>query len=350
MKSILLTAATLLTCHFAGADTIILKTGESMEGSIVREDAENYYIQVSVTESIKEEKVVSKADVTRVEKESAEEKAFAKIAELTPAPDLMEAAAYTARIERIEAFLGSYPAGSLEKKAQEMIAELKGEMEIIAAGGAKMEGLMIRPEEYKANAYALDELIAAQRISDDIGRRDFLSSLRRFEDYEARFSQASGRQQVVDQIKQVLAAFGASLKDSLGSFDQRMEMRDTGLERMSQEDRGQTKKALEERYAQLDAKFKEEKAAREKWVTPDINHKETLSEALKQVEATIKKLDSSKESEPEKPLEEVYRDSWAALRTGNEEAKKAVIAGARQAKLPDIYLEKLMEHAGIAAN
>ncbi|MGJ8644742.1 MAG: PTPDL family protein [Luteolibacter sp.] len=350
MKSTLLTVAALLLCQAAGADTITLKSGESMEGSILREDAENYYIQVNVTESIKEEKVVAKADVKSVEKVSEEEKAFAKISELTPAPDLLEEEGYTARIERIEAFLEAYPSGSKKKSAEDMIAELKGELEVIAAGGAKMEGLMISPEEYEANAYALDEQIAAQRISDAIGRRDFLSSLRRFEDYETCFSQAAGRPIVVNQINQVLAAFGASLRESLATFDQRMERRETGLERMSQEDRTQTKKALDERYAQLNAKFEEEKAAKEKWITPDINHKQSLTEALRQVDATMKKLDSAKVIATEKPLEDVYRDTWTALGDADEEAAQTAIMEARRAKLPDIYLEKLTERAGIAPN
>lgn len=350
MKSTLLTVAALLLCQAAGADTIILKSGESMEGSILREDAENYFIQVNVTESIKEEKVVPKADVSRIKKVSEDEKAFARISGLTPAPDLLEEAGYTARIERIEAFLEAYPSGSNKKSAEDMLAELKAELEVISAGGAKMEGVMIPAEEYAANAYALDEQIAAQRISDAIGRRAFLNSLRRFEDYEARFSQAAGRSKVVEQINQVLAAFGASLRESLDTFDKRMEMRETGLERMSQEDRAQTEKALEDRYAQLDAKFEKEKAAKEKWITPDINHKESLTEALRQVDATVKALDSGKVVAPEKPLEEVYRDTWTTLGSADEEAKKTALEAARRAKLPDIYLEKLTERAGIAPN
>lgn len=348
MKPNLLTAAVLLICQATEADTIMLNNGESLEGSIVREDADNYYIQVNVTRSIKEEKVVAKTDVKRIDKESEEEKAFKEISGITPTPDLLEEEGYTARIQKIEEFLEAHPSGSMKSKAEQMTAELKAELEIISAGGVKMQGLMVQPEEYDANAYALDEQIFAQRIKNDIERRDFLGSLRRFEDYEARFSQAAGRAEVVDQIKQVLAAFGASLKNSLAAFDQRMQTQDAGLERMSQSDRNQTKKALEDRFAELDAKFEEEKAGDEKWITPDINHKESLIEALKQVESTMKKLESSKASMVDKPLEDVYRESWKMLGSADEEAKKAAMDKARGAKLPDIYLEKLSERAGIA--
>ena len=322
-----------------------------MEGSILREDAANYYIQVHVTATIKEEKVVAKADVKSVEKESPEDKDFVEISKLIPAPDLLEAEGYAARIASAEKFLEKYPAGSQKKAVEDIIVELKSEMETVSAGGAKMGGLMIKPEEYAANAYAFDEQIAAQRITDAIGRRDFLTSLRRFEDYDADFSQAAGRAEVVDQIKQVLAAFGASLEESLSSFEMRMERRDVGLMRMSGEDRAQTKSALDERHAETEAKFQAEKNSKEVWVTPDVNHKESLTESMRQVNATKRRLESSKTmNAPEKSLEDVYRDTWTALGSGDETEKKTILDGARRAKLPEIYLEKLTERAGIAPN
>lgn len=350
MKPIILTAAALLICQAAGADTIVLKSGKSIEGSIVREDAENYYIDVNVTKSIKEEKPVAKADVLSIEKDSEDTKAFAAISGLTPTPDLLEEDAYAARIAKIEEFIVAYPDSSFKKPAEKMVEELKGEMEIIAAGGAKIEGLMILPDDYAANAYAFDEEVAAKHIHDAVSRRDFLSALRLFEDYEASFSQAAGRAVVVDKIKQVLAAYGASLSQNLDSFDKRMEMRATGLERMSPEDRAQTQKALDEQHAALEAKFAEEKAAKEMWITPDANLKESLTEALRQVDAQSKKLESGKATPAtEKPFEELYREIWSALGSGDADAKKNTLDVARKAKLPDIYLEKLTERAGIPA-
>lgn len=351
MKSILSAAAVLLICYAANGDTILLKSGESVEGLILREDAENYYIKVKVTKSIKEEKIIAKADVQSIEKETEDSKAFAGIVGLVPTPDLLEIEEYTARIETVTAFIGAYSDSPLMAEAEKILAELQNEFEAVSAGGAKMEGLMINEENYAANAYAFDEVISATRIHADIARRDFLGALRRFEDYEANFSLAAGRGEVVEKIKQVLVVHGGSIQQSLNSFDKRMEMRATGLERMNPEDRSKSKKALETLQAAIRAKFEKEKAANETWITPDTNLKESLIDALRQVESQMSKLESEKTTPAlEKPLEEVYRETWASVISGDAASKKALLSEARNARLPEIYLEKLAERAGIALN
>ncbi|MEP2775136.1 MAG: PTPDL family protein [Luteolibacter sp.] len=351
MKSIILTAAALLICQASQADIIFLKSGESIEGTILSEDAEKYIIQVNVTKSIKDEKTVAKADVKRVDRETADAKEFGSISRLVPAPDLLTVEEYAARIAKFAEFIETYPNSPLKKQAEVRIEELKAEMEVIEAGGAKMGGLIISPEEYAANAYSLDNQIAAKRINDAVGRRDFLSALRLFSEYEKDYSECVGRPEVVEKMQQVLAVYGASLQENLDSYDKRMEMRATGLERMSAEDRAQTQKALEEQQAKIDERFDAEKASQEKWITPDSNHKESLSEAMRQVESEMTRLESSKAiPAPETPPGQVYRETWIAVGSGDDESKKAALDVASRAKLPAIYLEKLTQRAGIAAD
>lgn len=351
LSSLFIAAAALVVCHTAHADRVILNSGDSIEGTIIREDDAHYYVQVQVTKSIKEEKIVPKADVKSIERESGDAKAFEPLSGLVPAPDLLEVEEYATRIATIEEFIKAHPESSLKEEAEKMVEELRGEMEIVSAGGVKMGGLVISSQDYAANAYALDEAIAAKRIESDVARRDFLGALRGFEKYQTSFSQAAGRAEVVEKIKQVLAIYGTSLRRNLESFDVRMEKSMMGLEQMAPEDRSQTQKALESQKAQIEKKYSEEKASRIKWITPDTNLKQSLTDALRAVESEAKKLESGRAAPaPEKPFEELYREAWRALDEGDDEAKAKIIDDARRARLPDAYLEKLTERAGITTN
>ena len=50
----------------AFADTFVLKDGTTIEGTVIRQDDDaNYVIEVQVTSTIKDERVIPKADVVR---------------------------------------------------------------------------------------------------------------------------------------------------------------------------------------------------------------------------------------------------------------------------------------------
>jgi hypothetical protein len=231
-----------------------------------------------------------------------------------------------------------------------MISVLEEELAIVSEGGIKLGEEMISPENYMANAYEYDSAISAQAIKDAAKRRDFLDALRKFTKYEITFADSADRAAVASLITQVLEVYGTNVKESLDSLTVRQEKRDEGLITMSPEDRSQTKRALEDQNTRLEAKFRAEMDAKESWITPDVFHRASLEEAAKQVENETRRLEIPNTNTPlEISVAEAYRKAWSKLAGGTDEEKKVVLSEARSNKVPEAYLEKLSERAGIAA-
>ena len=342
-------AALICSTQLLPADTIVLKNGDTIEGRILRETDKEYVLEVNVTETIRDEKSIPKEDVESIEKVGDDVKAFKKIEELTPTPELLEPEGYKARIETVEAFIEAYPQSTKTAEATEMLETLKAELEIVGNGGIKFGGEVITPDTYGANAYEYDAAIAKKRIKDDVGRRDLIGALRSFTKYEENFSNASDRDEVVTLIKQVLSAYQTSIDESLASFDSRMEKRTTGLSRMSPEDRAQTQRALAEQDERVKARYDAEKQSPNEWVTPDAFLKESLDEARRQADTLKSRLETafSTGTTIETPVEETYRMTWEQVTEGTEQEKNALVEQARSKGVPEQYLMKLRERAGI---
>ncbi|MFD2257121.1 PTPDL family protein [Luteolibacter algae] len=343
--------ATFLSCsQILFADTIVLKNGDRLEGRVLRDEGDNYVVEVNVTATIKDEKIIPKSEVKFVSKDKADEKAFEKLADYVPTPDFLNVEGYQQRIRDLEGFVSEYPKSGNVYEAKKMLTKLKEELAVVENGGIKFGDKLISGDEYAENAYEFDARIAERNIEETIARRDFLSALRLFSEYDSVFNDAENRDELVAKIQQVLKAYGASLDANLASLDSRLEKRKTGLDRMSGEDRANTQRALDDQMAKIQARYEKEKANRGSWVTPDAFHKESLTEARRQVETETRRLSSAKnQKELEKPVAEAYREVWGQLESGTEEEKKAALSAAKSYKIPAPYLEKLQERANLPA-
>ena len=344
-------AAWLCCIQISPADTIVLKNGEKIEGHVLREEDGNYIVEVKVSETIRDEKTVAKSDVKYIDKEADDLKAFREIEGFVPTPELLGAAGYEDRIEKIQAFITGYPNSTQVSKAKEMENDLTGELAVVRAGGIKFGEEMVSPGDYMANAYEYDAVIAEKRIREDVGRRDLIGALRNFTKYDQTFAGTAGRGEIVTLVKQVLAAYRASIDESLASLESRIEKRKSGLASMSPEDRAQTERALAEQDERIAARFAKEKAAAQPWVTPDSYNRESLDEARRQVDGETTRLETNSipVTTPETPVAETYRAAWGKLSGGTEEEKKAVIEDARTKGVPEPYIAKLRERGGIVA-
>lgn len=339
-----LTVCCLLFLIRAEADTVLLNNGQKHEGKIVYEDDNYCLLEVQVTEGIKDEKKFLKSEIKTITKASLDLEDFTKLKDLVPAPDLLGVADYEARIKRLDDFIKQYPRSEKLQEVRKMSEVLKAELESVRAGGIKFSGTMVTRDAYLANAYAYDQAIAVQKINRDINNRNLLGALRQFSDYETKFSDGNSRDELIPKIKQVLLAYRTNLNVSLEGYDARIKAREVGLARMTPEDRDITKRALEEQATSLNDRFTREKASKGVWITPDENLKESLVEALRQVENELKRLDAPpKKSTMLKKPEDAYREAWDLLSRASVEEQKKILETLKRERMPEYYLTMLQE-------
>lgn len=332
----------------AEADTFVLKDGSRIEGSIIREDATSYAIEVRVSKSIKDERIVAKDDIVKVEAEKKDLTAFESISHYMPVPDALTADEYSARIAAVEMFLKDYPDSSKASQARAILSILKNEANEILAGGIKANGKISTAAEYRANMLDIDAGIREAQIRALLNEGHNVDALRAFSGFDRDFSNTKARAALLPAIIQTINAYLAETERSLAGYDARIKEREVGLHRMQPDDRRKTQEALVEEAAELEEKLKAEKNAKVGWVTPHPSCKLSLEETM-----TFGKQEITRLTAPAKPQAvdagAAFRDALRKIQNSTDAAvKTAALAEAKAAMVSGKYLSVL--EAAAASN
>lgn len=326
------------------ADTFFLKDGTQLIGKVTSRDSTHYVIEVQVTKSIKDERKVARADVLRIEEEKADLKAFEEIAKLMPIPDMLTAADYAARIKLVEKFLADHRGTPKSNEAKALLADLKSEANEILAGGIKMNGKIIPPTEYRANAYEIDARVKAAAIRSMAKAGLTLQALRAFAEFDREFQNTEPRRELIPFITQTIQSYLAEVGEMANTLDARTKERTAGLESMSGSDRQGTQRAIQEETAALEARFKSEKAASVAWVTVSPFCKPALDDTLSFGKQEISRINTDQNQAPD--AGKIFRDTLALIGgTGQSSAITSAISAAESSKMPQRYLDILKNAA-----
>ncbi len=330
------------------ADTLLMKDGTELIGNIIKQDSTSYVVEIQFAKGIKDERVIAKADVVSIVKEKPDVAAFAAIAELFPLPDALTAAQYDQRIHAVEKFLTEHRGSSKSKVAKEMLVMLKSEANEILAGAVKLDGKIIPPVEYHANAYDIDARIGAASIRRLIDDARYLEALRDFLKFERDFRNTAAYDGLVPMIKQVIGIYIAGINQSLSTFDERVKDRQVGLEQMPLADRNQTINAIEQETMALENRFQAQKAAKIGWVSPHPFHKLSLVETLAYGKRELARLETAKKTAVGDGGK-AYRDALLLIQEGgNKAAVTTAISAAKSAGVSLRYIDKLQDAAKAA--
>lgn len=329
----------------ACAEKFVMKDGTVFEGTILREDAASYFVEVQVTKSIKDERTLSKAEVVRVEREQPDLKAFAEIAGLYPVPDEAGAAEYDRRIKAVERFVKFHRASTKAGEARTMLDKLKSEANEVLAGGIRLGGRVVPAAEYRGNAYEFDARVKEAVIRDFAKQGDYLAALRAYSEFSADFRNTTVHAGLQPFVVRLMTEYLAEIQEQVAGYDARVKERQVGLERMDPSGRAATQAAIAEETAAMEVRMKKEKDARVGWVTTDPMFKPSLDETLTFGRQELTRLKSA--GPPAADAGKLYRDALALARgNGDKTAVAAAISAAKAALVPQRYIEKLEAAAG----
>lgn len=326
----------------SSADTFNLKDGTSLEGAILSDAGDAYVVEVQVTKSIKDERKILKSDVAKIIRDKPDLKAFEPIAKLVPTPDLLTADDYSRDIATIEKFLKTYPTSNKSKSAETILGTLKSEAAQVSAGGIKLNGQIIAPADYQANAYDLDARVQEAKIRTLIAANQFLPALRVFVDFDRDYRNTLSYGALLTLMKQVIQTQVDEAKQSLATLDARTKERTVGIQRMPLEDRKITEEAIKSENAELEAFYKAEKNAKQSWPTTSPFHKASLDDTVKFGQAELIRLNAAKTTLGVDSGKS-YREAWTAIHSGANAVTvvTAALASAKAAGVAPRYLAPL---------
>ncbi len=328
------------------ADTIEMKDGTTYEGSILKQEGDDYIVEVQVTKTIRDERRIPRADVARIVAERKDETEFEELAKLTPAPDLLTEGEYDARIDLVEKFLRKYPTSKRKAEANSILSELASEREAITKGGIKFDGKLIAAPERNPEAYALDARIAAAKTQRHGDAGEILLALRAWSALEKEFLGSSAYLETIPYAVKLMRSHLATVTNALNGFDARVRERESGLSRMAAADRTRSKEAIDDELASYQRRVDTERAAGIKWLSLDPYVKQPLEDTRRSLESEIRRLENLQETSLPK-IEAAYTQAWAAVTKegATQQEVDSAMSQARGTQVPQAYLDILAENA-----
>lgn len=322
-------------------DTITLKDGTKLEGKITEEDAQTVTIKVEgANGGVAVPKIIIKADIAKMEKDGPDQAVFEALRGLVPAPDRLTATQYKERIGRGQAFLNRFPGSRHAPAVKKMMEKLEAEHKLAANGGIKLEGLWISAADRAANAYEIDARLEISDMETDFKNGRHQLALRHFEKIQADFIASEKYGTARALAIQTLTAYQPLVAGDLARIDSRLKKRTEGISRLPASQRKAEEGAIEARDAAYLKRVQAEKAAKTKWLTLNSYHRQPLQDVSRNIDATLKSLQSKSTSEG-KVAGPIYRAAWSDALAGNYEEGKKLLTELKSLKVPTRYLAAL---------
>lgn len=335
------TALLILTCCALG-ETFHLKDGRVLDARIVTQNEDSYVLSVLVARGIRDEIAVKKEDVLKIERVHADQKAFKELKPLLPIPDMLSAEEYNQRIENIRNFISDFAYSSHLNEANEILEAHLDELKTIEIGGIKLDGIMIHPDQYLADKYNIDSKVAAGQISRTAQTSGLLSALRAFHEFESEFSGSEAWHELLPFVRQLAATHKTQVQELLANYDARVARRETGLSRMSQEDRLASQRAIDARAAADFQRYTQERALRNFWPTISRDFKPSMEDTIRFADQEIRRLSMAHSQPLRSPSpSQVWRNAFSALESENISQARSAVQQARSARMPARYIQTL---------
>jgi hypothetical protein len=339
-----------LVCLFGSgclmADVLVMKSGEQLECLVLAEDAASYRVEVRVSASIRDERLIPKDKVLDIKRAAMATEAFQEISKYVPTPDLLTLQDYERRMHEVEKFINDTSSSPHTDQAKAMLATLRQEANELLVGATKIHGRMVSAEDFSLDAFDMDARVAEIRIRRLIEAGAFVQALRAFEDFERDFAQSEVLKSLLPTMKQVVRAFASELEEMQSTLDLRLREREIGLQRMSPIPRRDAKQAINDEASQLAAINKAEKDAKANWLTVDAYSKVSIQENLvraKKQDARLAATVGQKSADGGR----IFRDALRSVRAAdkNSPSVAASLEMAKLAMLPDRYIALLQAEA-----
>ena len=310
--------ATAILSTTSFADEVKLKNGEAITGTIVYESDDLVKIEVAVSASIKETKLLSRADIAEIIKEAPDNVAFAKLEKMLPTASLLPASAYKSMITTgPDSFLSTFPDSAHAPKVKEIKATLEEELDKVERGYIKLEAEWVSPqqkEEFEALTASKVRLLYMKRAAAGGNFNSLIGAMREFERLEERYYGSPAFAESIELALQVIPNLGGQLQKVSRDVEYRNAEFARNRETLDEVGKAQIDAARAREQAQIDAAIEADAKNGIKWITLNGRSKEAVDsyinlavtelERIKQLDAALLKTQAEQLVEVDKMIAE----------------------------------------------
>ena len=314
----------LCLCAALRADTVILKSGDKLEGKILSETDAEVTMSVQVSATIKDERVIKREEIEKVLKVQPEEEAWVALGNLVPGTESLERDDYERVKTALQYFITSFPQSGYATVAKERLEKFTAEQKRVESGEVKLDGQWLSREKVQEGRVQVGGHILLNRMKRAAGAGQLTDAMANFDQLEKNFRGSASYPDAVELGRRVLPPLKTAVEQRQAQLKRRMDDEKLRLT---------TSKGAE--HEQLDALIKKETATTEaniaaaeragvKWLPLQPANVRSLTALLSRVtseSARLNGLPTEKMHESAKAAEEAA----TALSTGRlETAEKAL--------------------------
>ncbi len=328
--------ALICSAGFLHADVVTLKDGKKLEGNILSETPTVVRMRYKLTPKIWDEKDIPRTDIAEIVKQKPEEVEAIELRKLLPTPDLMTAEKYEQLIQdRLRPFVNRYPGTKEATEVEKMIATAQEEKEKVVAGGMKVEGKWLSPDEAKADSYNIKAYGVLAEIDEKIAAKDYSAALKAFDkiaNTRSGYVASVYYPKSVETVLEVLAKYEAQIEQMIKDQPTLQKMRDEGVKKLIDPDLTRMKDAISREKEQWKDGYDAEKKSGTRWFTPykyDLPSLKILAKSIVTEKTRLKEINTAAIGKINQAIADIMRSEAAA---GKDEAvlKKmgeAILAG-----------------------
>ena len=290
----------LLSASVSFADEVKLKSGTSVTGRITYEAADIIKIEVAISASIKETKIIGRSDIAEIIKDAPDNVEFDRIQKLLPTGSLVPASAYRQMLETgPDAFLKAFPQSAHVPKVQELRATLAEELDKVERGSIKLEGEWISPQDkidFKELVESRVRFLKMDSLAKSGNYNGFIGAMREYEMLEKTSYGSPAFSKAVELAKVVIPNFGRQLETMLRDVDFRNAEYERNLAASTPDAQIQLKNARAQEEKSYQDSVAADRKAGIKWVQLNPRIKTSIEAYLKLAStelARIREYDSA---------------------------------------------------------
>jgi hypothetical protein len=291
MKKLLISLIlTAMATAFAAADTIILKSGEKVEGDIQTETDDYVIIEIQVSATIKDRKTIQRTDIEKIEKLTADGIAFEKIKELIPSPPLHTNSENQGRVKAAHQIVDRFATSPHYADAEEILATLKEESTKAAEGYIKVGDDWVSPEDRQKDSTAVDAKIALYQMQVDLKAEKPINVLRDFDKFEVQYKGTEAFVPALDAAQSALLVAAAKVKTAINDFAYTKQERERKWALMPENERMEVEKLYAQQQEDFNKRIDAEKKEKIKWLTVNPDSEASLKAVAELIKKEVTRL------------------------------------------------------------
>jgi hypothetical protein len=197
------------------ADTVVLKSGEKVEGKIVKETDQQLTLEVKVSASITDERVIPRAEIDRIDKADPETETYKAIVNIQTGNNSLTPAQYEPAIRTLQAFLKQYPEGAHAADVQATLNEFLAEKKRVEGGEAKLRGQWFSKAEVEREKIQIGGSLALEHMKNLSASGDTIGALNTFATIEKPYAGAASMPEMIELARQLVASIKPAVERAI---------------------------------------------------------------------------------------------------------------------------------------